>query len=75
MQENNKPTKVYKAGLLNLSLWENEGKEGTIKSFTFQRSYQDTEGKWNHTQSIKTTDIPKLIAVLNKAYSDMVLIE
>lgn len=75
MQENKKPTKTYKAGLLDLSLWENEGKEGIMKSFTFQRSYQDTEGKWNHTQSIKTTDIPKLIVLLQKAYSEMILIE
>lgn len=72
---NNKPIKTYKAGLLTLSLWENEVENSTIKSFTFQRSYKDSEEKWQHTQSLKASDLPKLKLLINKAYEDSLLLE
>lgn len=73
MVENTKPVKTYKAGVLSLSLWENEAEEGTFKSFSFNKSYKDKEDKWQQTQILKTSDLPKLKILLDEAYKDIML--
>ena len=73
MVENAKPVKTYKAGVLSLSLWENEAEEGTFKSFTFNKSYKDKDDSWQQTQILKTTDLPKLKLLLEQAYKDIVM--
>lgn len=75
MAENNKPAKTYKLGALSLSLWENETKDGTMMNFTFQRAYKDTEDNWQHTQQLRTSDLPKLRVLVEEAYKDMLLSE
>ena len=70
MAENQKPVKTYKAGVLSLSMWENEAKEGYIKSFSFQRSYKDDEGNWQHTQSMRVQDLPRMRLLVEEAYKD-----
>lgn len=69
----NKPIKTYKAGVLSLSLWENEGNEGKMKSFTFNRSYKDKEDSWQKTQSLRVSDLPKLKILLEEAYKDLII--
>ena len=69
----NRPIKTYKAGVLSLSLWENEGVEGKMKSFTFNRSYKDKEDAWQKTQSLRTSDLPKMKILLDEAYKDLIL--
>ena len=75
MVENKKnPTKVYKAGVLQLSLWENETPEGdVVRSFTIQRSYKDKDDKWQHTTNLRTSDLPKLRVLIDEAYKDLIL--
>ncbi len=73
MVENNKPIKVYKAGVITLNLWENETVEGKMKSFTFSRSYKDKEDNWQSTQSLRTSDLPKMKILIDEAYKDLVL--
>ena len=78
MVENNKPLKTYKVGVLSLSMWENESKENDgnkLKSFTFQRSYKDASEKWQHTQLLRLSDLPKLRILIEEAYKDVVFTE
>lgn len=70
VEDKKKPTKTYRASLLNLSVWENENEEGVIHSFSFQKSYKDLDGEWKHTQSLGVSDLPKLRLLIEKAYSD-----
>ena len=75
MVENKKnPTKVYKAGVLQLSLWENKTEEGDIvRSFTIQRSYKDKDDKWQHTTNIRSSDLPRLRVLIDEAYKDLIM--
>ena len=73
--ENNKPVKSYKAGAISFNVWENEVGNEKFKSFTFQRSYKDKDDKWQHTQSLKVNDLPKLMALVEEAYKDCVIVE
>lgn len=75
MVENNKPLKIYKAGAISLSLWENETKDGNFKSFTLSRAYKDKDDNWQHTQSLKVADLPKLKVLLDQAYTDHIFTE
>lgn len=76
MVENNKPTKIYKAGAISLSLWENETQDGnTMSSFTLNRSYKDKDDKWQKTQTLRVSDLPKLKVLLDEAYKDSIFNE
>ena len=72
---NQKPIKIYKAQLLTLSLWENELTEAKMKSFTFQRSYQDSKGELQHTSNLRLSDLPRLRLLIEEAYKDQTLKE
>lgn len=70
---NNKPVKNIRSGSIQVSIWENEGKEFNGKkskynTLTAKRSYKDEKGEWKDTESFRTADIPKLQLCLNKAY-------
>lgn len=76
MVENNKPTKIYKAGVISLNLWENETQDGnTMISFTLNRSYKDKDDKWQKTQNLRVSDLPKLKILLDEAYKDSIFNE
>jgi hypothetical protein len=68
------PTKTFKAGTIQVSLWEHDGEgDKKLQSFTFQKSYKDDSGEWKHSQSLFTSDIPKLILALQQAYKETML--
>jgi hypothetical protein len=74
------PEKKFKAGSVSATIWLNSGQdsEGKLTQFrtiAFERSYLDKEGNWQSTNSLRLTDIPKGILVLNKAYEYLVLKE
>ncbi len=75
MVELNKPEKIYKVGVLSLSVWENEGTEKNFKSFTFQKSFINEEGDWQQTQKLNLSDLPKLRVLIDEAYRDQILKE
>jgi hypothetical protein len=65
--------KKFNAGAINATIWKNETKNKTgekieYKSVTLQRSYKDKNDEWQHTNSLRSLDIPKAILVLNKAF-------
>ncbi len=74
VEKNNKPIKVYKAGGLTLSVWENLSDDGSIlKSFTIQRAYKDKNDNWQHTTNLRSSDLSKLNILISEAYRDLIL--
>jgi hypothetical protein len=67
------PEKKFSAGAINATIWNNEGenKKGekvNFQTIALQRVYQDKEGNWQNTASMRINDLPKAVLVLNKAY-------
>jgi hypothetical protein len=74
MDNKNKPKKVYKAGLLSLSLWENENETNKNVSFTFQKAYKEENSEeWKYTQNLNLNDLPKLNLLIEEAYRENTL--
>jgi hypothetical protein len=66
------PEITFRHGPCSASVFENEYERGdrkfAVRNVTFQRSYQDKDGNWQTTSSLKVNDIPKAVLVLNKCY-------
>jgi len=62
--EKKRPLKQFKAGGVEVAVWDNE--KG--KSISMQRTYKDKNEDWKHTSSLNPSDIPKAVLALNKAY-------
>jgi hypothetical protein len=66
------PEITFRHGPCSASVFENEYERGDMKfavrNVSFQRRYQDKDGNWQTTTSLKINDIPKAVLVLNKAY-------
>ena len=72
------PEQKFRAGSISATVWlnqgtDNEGKQTTYRTVSFERSYLDREGNWQTTNSLRVADIPKAILVLNKAYEYLML--
>ncbi len=71
------PEKSFVAGGIVVSVWENEvevdGNIRAFKSVSFARRYKDKDGAWQSSNSLRTTDIPKAIMALGKAYEHLTL--
>ena len=70
-----KPVKKVSVGGIEAAVWENSSKEGN-KYFTtsMERNYKDGD-EWKKTGSLRTTDLPKAILALQKAYEFQALKE
>jgi hypothetical protein len=74
----NVPEKKFTTGVIQATVWRNCGKAKTgeaveYRSISFDRRYKDPEGNWKSTTSLRISDLPKAIVVLNKAYEYAVL--
>ncbi len=74
----NQPEKKFRAGAISATVWENTGqrKDGTTASFntiSFERGYKNKEGNWKSTNSLRISDIPRAVVVLNKAYEYLIM--
>jgi len=70
------PVKRIQAGQIQVSVWENQSKDGKkFYSFTFQKRYTTEEGKWESTNTLMLNDLPKANLVLQKAYEFALLKE
>ena len=61
------PIKKVNVGGIDVAIWENESKNGKYYTTTMERSYKDGE-EWKKTGSLRTSDLPKAILALQKAY-------
>jgi len=81
MPEKNIPEKRFSTGAISATVWKNQGiskKTGETVEFrtvTLQRRYQDKNGEWQTSNSLRVNDLPKAILVLNKAYEYLTLKE
>ena len=72
------PEKKFKAGAISATVWMNEavnakGEVNSYATISLQRTYKDKNDEWQHTNSMRVTDLPKAALVLNKAYESLVL--
>ena len=78
--QGNFPEKKFRAGAVSATVWNNKGQkpngeESEYKTISIERSYTDKAGKWQSTNSLRITDLPKPQVVLQKAYEHVVLQE
>lgn len=78
--DKNTPEKRFRASPVTATIWTNEvaTKDGEVAMFrtvSLERSYKDKEGRWQNTHSLRATDLPKAILVLQKAYEHISLKE
>ncbi len=75
----NRPEKRINAGAVQVSVWKNQiikdGKTSEYKTVSFDRRYKDKEGEWKSTNSLRISDIPKAVAVLNRVYNYLIIKE
>ena len=75
----NTPQKKFRAGAISATVWKNhaikEGKEVEYLTISLDRNYQDKNGEWNSTNSLRINDLPRASLVLQKAYEYVALRE
>lgn len=76
----NKPVKKFRAGALSVTIWDNtttskDGLPRSYKTLNIERGYQDKQGVWKKAKSLRISDIPKVVALLSKAYDYLILKE
>jgi len=73
----NLPAKRFRAGPISATVWENTtDKDGETRSYytiSLDRSYKDAEDNWQHTNSLRVSDLPRAELVLRKAYEWLAL--
>jgi len=69
---NSHPEITFRHGSCSASVFENEYERGdrkfAVRTVAFQRRYQDKDGNWQSTNSLKVNDIPKAVLVLQRCY-------
>ena len=63
-----KPEKTIRAGAISVTIWRNDTSKGSYTTLQVQRSYKDSDGCWKHSGTLRVSDIPKAVLVLNKAF-------
>lgn len=75
----NYPEKKFRAGAISATVWVNkgnaEGKETEYKTVSLERAYTDKEGKWQTTSTYRVGDLPKVNALLQRAYESLIVQE
>lgn len=69
----NKP-KNYKAGGVQAAVWTNKSQTGTeFKTVNLDRAYKDKENNWQRTSTLRISDLPKAITLLQQIYNDEIM--
>lgn len=76
--EPKKPIQSFAAGGVRLAIWSNPGKgvdglDSEYLTLKLERRYLDNNGAWQSTASLRVNDVPKAIALLNHAYSTVIV--
>lgn len=66
------PEITFRHGVCSASVFENAYERGgrtfAVRNVVFQRRYQDKDGNWVSTSTLRMNDIPKAVLVLNRAF-------
>lgn len=75
----NLPEVKFRAGAISATVWKNTGKrdgqDTEFRTISVERCYKDKNDEWKNTGSMRTSDLPKAVVVLQKAYEYLVLKE
>jgi hypothetical protein len=73
----NLPEKKFRSGAVAATIWSNssvkDGKAVSYRTISLQRSYKDKNDEWQSTESLRASDLPRAILVLQKAYEYIAL--
>ncbi len=75
----NRPVKKYKAGAIEVCIWDNERQVGDalvgFKTISLTRSYKKKgEDLWRSEQiNLRRNDVQKVVVTLNEALKDLLL--
>lgn len=68
-QRKQKPKATYQVGGAKITVWENEGKNGTWKNFSVEKVYKKN-GKWLTSNSFNSKELLELKEVIDKAITE-----
>ena len=76
----NKPMVKFKCENVSAAIFENvletdDGRKLARHDVQIQRTYKDKEGNFQHTNTFRDYDLPKVILVAQKAYEELTLME
>ena len=69
---NTKPASKITMYPVTASIWRNESEKGeAFYNVTFERSYKDAAGEWQHTSNFGAGDLLLLAKVADRAHSEI----
>ena len=75
----NYPAKKFRAGGVSATIWVNKGnangKETEYNTISLERVYTDKEGNWQTTSTFRVGDLPKINALVQRAYESLIVQE
>ena len=71
----NRPEKQISTGAIQATIWNNEKGNISFKTISLTRRYKDKNDKWQSSNNLRITDLPKAQLVLSKAYEYLMLKE
>ena len=78
-EEQHTPLKKFSTGVINASVWKNNGVRNgeniEFFSVSLERRYKAKSGEWKSTNSLGLNDLPKAQLVLAEAYRFIALKE
>lgn len=72
-----KPMKKFMSGAIAATVWNNKTKDESAEfnTVSIDRNYKDDNGEWKSTNTLRVSDLPRAVLVLNKAYEFLSLKE
>jgi len=68
MTKKNEPATHIRYGLVEATVWKNQGKDRPFYSATLSRSYKAEDGTWKQTQSLSGSELLVAAQALQEAY-------
>lgn len=66
------PEKKFKLGNVSATVWNNprlkDGQPVDMKSVQITKSYKDSKGEWQSTNSFSVNDLPKVKMLVDQVY-------
>ena len=63
-----RPVETLRDGAIKAAIWKNKSENGIFFNVTFARSYKDTDGDLQDTDSFSGTQLLRLARLAEKAY-------
>ena len=62
-----KPVVKFRVGNMNSAVWKNDSENGSFYSVTLVRSYKDSSGEWQNSDSMGSGDLLNAAKALTRA--------